>query len=103
MKENIKRIKLRYLLPALREQLPIRRFLRNFFWTGNAWGMFSKFSHYNKSLKEKVGYNTLKTAKKSAEVMGVKYKAHFSVYKCLRCGKYHLGKNRTSVKEKKDE
>lgn len=94
-----KRIKLRYLFSGLRHQLPWSRLFRNYFITGNGWGLFSKYAHYNKAGKEKIGYNTLKTALKSADVMGTKYKAHFSVYKCVRCGKYHLGKNRTSVKE----
>jgi hypothetical protein len=94
----MKRIRLRYLIPALRHQLPLKRLFRNYFITGNGWGLFSKYAHYNKKGNEKVGYNSLATALKSAKVMGDKYDAHFSVYRCVRCGRYHLGKNRTSVK-----
>lgn len=97
-----KRIKLRYIIPGLRHQLPLKRLFKNYFITGNGWGLFSKYAHYNKSGKEKVGYNSLKTAKKSAEVMETKYGGHFSVYRCVRCGKFHLGKNRTSVKNKEN-
>ncbi len=90
--------KLKFLFRGLREQLPIKRFIRNFFITGNAWGMFSIHSHVNKKGNEKVGYNTKKTALKSAEAMKRKYKYHYSTYFCIFCGKYHVGKNRTSVK-----
>lgn len=99
MIENPKPIRLRYILPALKEQLPLKRLLRNFFITRNAWGMFSVYSHYNKKGKEKVGYNTLETAKKSADAMKRKYGFHYSSYKCIRCGKFHLGRNWSSIKE----
>ena len=88
------RIKLRYLFSGLKHQLPWSRLFKNYFVTGNGWGLFSKRSHYVKDGKEKVGYNTLATALKSAQVMGEKFNKHFSVYKCIRCGKYHIGKNR---------
>lgn len=54
------RIKIKYLGRALKEQLPLKRFYRNFFITKNAWGMFSKYSHINKKGNPKVGYNTKK-------------------------------------------
>lgn len=93
-----KRIKLRYLWSGLKHQLPWSRLFKNYLITGNGWGLFSKYAHFNKGGKEKVGYNSLKTALKSAEVMSNKYEVHFSVYKCVRCGKYHLGKNRLNKK-----
>ena len=31
---------------------------------------------------------------KSADKMGQKHNTHFSVYKCLYCDGYHIGKNR---------
>ena len=98
----MERIKLKYLVSGLRNQLPIKRLIRNFFITGNGWGLFSKYSHYTKKGSEKVGYNTLKSANKSAQAMQRKYNYYYSVYKCLRCGKYHLGRNRSSIKESND-
>lgn len=98
---NIIPIQLKYVLPALKEQLPLKRLLRNFFITGNAWGMFSKSSHYTKKGAPKVGYNTLKTAKKSADAMQRKRGFYYSTYRCIRCGKFHLGRNRDSIKDGK--
>lgn len=92
------KIKLKYLISGIKHQLPWKRLFKNFFITGNGWGLFSKYSHTNKNGKDKVGYNTLITAQKSADAMERKYNKHFSTYKCVRCGKYHLGKNRTSIK-----
>lgn len=87
------RWKWKYLLPALEAQLPLKRAFRNFFITGNAWGMFSINSHITNG-KEKVKYNTFATAQKSADKMSEKYGKHFSTYFCVYCGKWHLGKNR---------
>lgn len=68
---------------------------KNFFITGNAWGAFSINSHINQHTgKPKVMYNTIETAKKSAEAMSKKRGVHFSYYKCLFCDGYHVGKNR---------
>ncbi len=85
---------LKNLLIALIEQGPIKRAFRNFIVTGNAWGMFSKASHINKNGRPKVMYNTKKTATKAAESMKLKHDRHFSVYKCIFCNGYHIGKNR---------
>lgn len=38
-------------------------------------------------------YNTIKSAKRSAEAMSKKTGKHFSYYKCLFCDGYHIGKN----------
>lgn len=89
------KIKLKNIYLALKDQGPFKRFIRNFFITRNAWGLFYINSHVNQNTgKEKVGYNTKKTALKSAEAMSQKYDKHFSTYRCVYCGKYHLGKNR---------
>lgn len=88
------KIKLKYLIQALKEQLPLKRLFYNFFVTGNAWGMFSKRAHYTAEGKEKVGYNTKESALNVAEVLGKKRLEYYSTYFCPRCGKYHLGKNR---------
>lgn len=94
-------IKWKYIPRALREQLPLKRFIRNFFITGNAWGMFSIHAHQNKKGKDKVGYNTKKSVLKSAKSMQKKYGYYYSTYYCVRCGKYHLGRNRTSIENGK--
>ena len=86
---KIKNIKL-----FIKDQLPIKRLLRNFLITRNAWGAFYKRSHINYNGTPKVMYNTKKTANKVAKQMSEKHKKHFSNYKCLYCDGYHLGKNR---------
>lgn len=88
-------MKIKNLLQALKEQGPFKRAWRNFIITGNAWGMFSKNSHQradNGALK--VMYNTKESAQKAATSMSKKKNTHFSVYKCVFCSGYHLGKNR---------
>ena len=92
------RIKLRYLYLALMDQMPIHRAYHNFFITGNAWGIFSIYSHQRKDGKEKVGYNTRKSAEKAAESMQKKYDGVFRPYRCAFCGKFHIGKNRVIKK-----
>lgn len=90
-------IKLKNLYLRLKGQLPLKRAFRNFFITGNAWGLFSKSSHIRQDTgTPKVTYNTLKSASKAADNMGKKYGKHFSVYKCIYCDGYHIGKNRDS-------
>lgn len=83
---------------ALKEQLPWKRFFRNFFITGNAWGMFSKYSHIRKDGIQKVIYNTKTSALKAAESMSKKQEVHFSTYKCVFCDGYHIGRNRNNQK-----
>ena len=52
-------------------------------------------SHINQHTgKPKIMYNTIKSAKKSADAMSKKTGVHFSYYKCLFCDGYHVGKNR---------
>lgn len=88
-------IKFRNLRIWLCDQIKRKRFFTNFFITRNAWGAFSINSHINqKTGKPKVTYNTLETARKSADKMSIKYGKHFSYYKCLYCDGYHIGKNK---------
>ena len=88
-------MKLKNILLALKEQGPLKRAYTNFIVTGNAWGMFSKNSHMRMDTgKLKVMYNTKKSAQKAATSMSKKHNKHFSVYKCVFCDGYHLGKNR---------
>jgi len=95
----MKRLQLKYIIPFLMDQMPFKRLIRNFFITGNAWGGLTIYAHYTKKMTEKVGYNTKESAVKAAESMNKKYHYHYSTYFCPRCGKFHVGKNRNSVKE----
>jgi len=89
------KIKLKNLILGLKEQLPLKRAFRNFVITGNAWGLFHINSHIRQdNNKPKVMYNTKESALKAAESMKKKKDIHFSVYKCIYCDGYHLGKNR---------
>ena len=88
-------MKLKNLILALRDQGPPKRAFRNFFITGNAWGLFHINSHVRfETGQPKVMYNTKETALKSAEAMKTKKGVHFSAYKCAYCNGYHLGRNR---------
>lgn len=94
-------MKIRNLLLALRDQLPLKRFIHNFFFTKNAWGLFHVNAHIAQgSGKPKIMYNTKATALKSADAMAKKTGDKFSAYKCVQCDGYHIGKNRdrTNVK-----
>ena len=82
------------------DQVKRKVWFRNFFITRNAWGAFSINSHINQHTgKPKVTYNTVETARKSADKMGQKHNTHFSYYKCLFCDGYHIGKNRDNKTE----
>ena len=97
-------IKLRNLIEALKCQLPLKRAFRNFIITRNAWGMFSINSHISQSTgKPKIQYSTKASALKAAEKMSAKMGKHFSVYKCVFCDGYHIGKNRDNKYEPKKE
>lgn len=92
---NIDKIKWRNFKIWFTDQVKRKRFITNFFITRNAWGAFSLNSHINQHTgKPKVTYNTVETARKSAEKMGEKHNTHFSYYKCLFCDGYHIGKNK---------
>jgi len=83
------------LILAIKDQLPLKRLLINFFITRNAWGMFHKNSHIAVySGKPKVPYPTKESASKAANSMSNKKGVHFSCYKCVWCNGYHIGKNR---------
>jgi len=88
-------MKIRNIYLALKEQGPLSRAWHNFIVTGNAWGMFHKNSHERFDTgKPKVMYNRKTSAEKAATSMKKKYDKHFSVYKCVYCDGYHIGKNR---------
>lgn len=93
--ENRPKIKWRNFKIWFVDQIKRKTWFRNFFITRNAWGAFSINSHINQHTHQpKVTYNTVKSAKKAADAMSIKYKTHFSLYKCLFCDGYHVGKNR---------
>ena len=79
---------------ALKDQGPFKRFFINFFITRNAWGLFHIRSHKREDGNNKVSYTKRSSAVKAAESMGKKHGKHFSVYKCIFCDGYHIGKNR---------
>jgi hypothetical protein len=87
-------MKLKNLYLGLKEQLPLKRLFKNFFITGNGWGLFSKRSHYRDNGQEKIMYKSKKSALKASEKMEKKHGVHFSTYKCIYCDGYHIGKNR---------
>jgi hypothetical protein len=91
-----RKMKLRNIFLVLKDQMPLRRFIHNFFISRNAWGLFfrngSHIAEY--SAKPKVMYNTKKSSLRAAESMKNKTGKHFSSYKCLWCDGYHIGKNR---------
>lgn len=88
-------VKIKNIIRALWEQGPPRRAFRNFCVTRNAWGLFHINSHKRQDTgKLKVMYNTKKSAVRAAESMTKRYEdKHFSVYKCIYCDGYHVGKN----------
>lgn len=87
-------MKIKNIYKGLKEQLPWKRFFRNFFITGNAWGMFSKRSHYREDGKSKQVFPKKESAERASISMSKKHGKHFSYYKCIFCDGYHLGKNR---------
>jgi len=87
-------VKISNIIKAVRDQGPLRRFIRNFFVTGNGWGLISKRSHYRDHGATKVAYRTKASAEKAAMKMSEKHGVYFSNYKCIYCDGYHLGKNR---------
>lgn len=88
-------MKLKNFILGIKEQGPFKRAMRNFFVTGNAWGLFHINSHIRQDTgKPKVMYNTKDTALKAAESLEKKNGVHFSTYKCIFCDGYHIGKNR---------
>ena len=85
-------MKLRNLILAFKDQLPLSRLIRNIK-KGHLIGLFSKRSHENASGKPKISYGSKASAQKAAEEMKRKRGAYFSNYKCIWCDGYHIGKN----------
>lgn len=91
--EREAKIQLRNIPTWIIDQLKRPRWFSNFFITRNARGAFSIYSHVRrKDGLKKVTYPTKDKANKAAEAMKKKHKTHFSVYKCLYCDGWHIGK-----------
>lgn len=83
------------LLKGLKDQGPFGRAFRNFFITGNAWGLLHINSHIRQDTKKpKVSYKTKMSALRASESMEKKNNVHYSIYKCVFCDGYHIGRNR---------
>ena len=88
-------MKIKNIILVLKDQMPLKRFFRNFFITRNAWGLFYKSSHVTQSTgKLKIKYNTKKSAERASVAMAKKYDNFYSNYKCLYCDGYHVGKTK---------
>lgn len=85
-------MKIRNIVLALKDQLPISRFIRNLL-KGHLFGLFSKRSHENADGKPKIQYGSKISATKAAAAMLKKRGVYFSNYKCVYCDGYHIGKN----------
>ncbi len=86
-------MKLRNIMAALRDQLPVSRLCRNIL-NGNIRGLFHERSHQNHDGQPKVRYGSKESAVKAAQRMAEKHQVYFSNYRCARCDGYHIGKNR---------
>lgn len=85
----------RNLKLAIKDQLPLRRFLHGLFITGNARGLFHLNSHRRQDNKQpKISYSTKEKATKAADRMHRRTGAFYSPYKCLFCDGYHIGKSK---------
>lgn len=93
-KNILLKIKIINIILGLKDQMPFKRAFRNFFITGNAWGLFHIRSHQREDGQLKVMYNKRSSAENASKYMNKKTNKHFSVYKCIFCDGYHLGKNR---------
>lgn len=87
-------MKIKNLIYAVCNQLLRSKSWRNIFITYDAFGIFSRYSHISRSTgRPKMMYLSKSDAKKAADVMSKKYGVHFSVYKCVWCDGWHIGKN----------
>lgn len=93
-------MKIKNLIYAICNQLLRPQPWRNIFVTHDAFGIFSRYSHISRSTGQpKMMYPSKSDAQKAADVMSKKYGVHFSVYKCVWCDGWHIGKNsRNKVK-----
>ena len=87
-------MKLRNLWLGFKDQLPLRRLVRNF-WKGNLRGFFHERSHLTHSGQRKISYGSKESSLRACAKMEAKRPGTvFRSYKCLYCDGYHIGKNR---------
>ena len=87
-------MKLRNIVLALKDQLPIRRLIRNL-WNGRVTGLAHPRTHAREDGTPKVMYNTKASAVRAAESMASKKGVPFGNWKCMHCDGFHIGKNRS--------
>jgi hypothetical protein len=85
-------MKMCYILPALRDQLPLSRLWRTIR-SGNIKGLLHRRSCMTHHGMPKVRYGSKASAQKAAKNMGEKTGYYFSNYRCFHCGGFHIGKN----------
>lgn len=95
-------MKLRNVYLGLKDQLPVRRLIKNLR-SGNVLGLFHKRSHYRDDGSAKISYSSKKSAEKAAAKMLKKTGCYFSNYKCIFCDGYHIGKNRDNKPKASDD
>lgn len=87
-------MKMKNIIYAVCEQMLRPGAWRNIFITHDAFGIFSRYSHISRRTnRPKISYPSKIDAQKAAESMSKKHGVHFSVYKCLWCDGWHIGKN----------
>lgn len=90
-------MKIKNLIYAVCNQLSRPQSWYNIFITHNAFGIFSRYSHISRSTGQpKMMYLSKLDAQKASDVMSKKYGVHFSVYKCIWCDGWHIGKNNSN-------
>ena len=88
-------IKPKNLFLGLKSQLPLKRFFRNFFITCNSRWLFNINSHINSTTGQpEVAYGSQQSAIKAANKVSEKKNCYFSVYKCIFCDGWHIGRNK---------
>ena len=85
-------MKLRNIVLALKDQLPLRRLVRNL-WNGRITGLTHPRTHLLASGAPKIMYNTKASAVRAAEQMAKKKGVPFGNWKCMHCDGFHIGKN----------
>lgn len=85
-------MKLKNLLLAVVDQGPFPRFARNLV-KGHLLGLVSKRSHVREGGSPKIAYSTRPKAEAAAVAMEAKTSHRFSIYKCIYCDGFHIGKN----------
>lgn len=84
-------MKMKNIVGSIMSQKP---FFKNFIKTKNGFGIFSIKSHQTEYYGEKIKFFSKEKALKAATQMSAKTGKTFSVYKCMYCDYWHIGKDR---------